>query len=84
MEKNFYTPMLAGEDAKPNADWRRVLAQDYRDPDHHITALRSRLSSSPLSLALQEAIGNQPEMAPKVIRHQVVKRFGKNNLCCSL
>jgi hypothetical protein len=34
--------------------WHRITAS----PAIHITALRSRLSSSPLSLALQEAIGN--------------------------
>ena len=41
MEKNFYAPMLGGEDVKPNADWRKVLARDYREPRHHITFARA-------------------------------------------
>jgi uncharacterized membrane protein len=41
MEKNFYAPMLAGEDPKPNADWCQVLARDYREPRHHITFARA-------------------------------------------
>lgn len=41
MEKNFYAPMLGGEDVKPSADWRKVLARDYREPRHHITFARA-------------------------------------------
>jgi uncharacterized membrane protein len=41
MEKNFYAPMLRGEDVKPDADWRQVLARDYCEPRHHITFARA-------------------------------------------
>jgi uncharacterized membrane protein len=41
MEKNFYAPMLRGEDVKPDADWRRILALDYCEPRHHITFARA-------------------------------------------
>jgi uncharacterized membrane protein len=41
MEKNFYAPLLAGEDVMPNADWRQVLALDYLEPRHHITFARA-------------------------------------------
>jgi len=41
MEKNFYAPMLRGEDVKTDADWRQVLAQDYCLPRHHITFARA-------------------------------------------
>ena len=41
MEKNFYAPMLRGEDVKPDADWRRILALDYCEPRHHITLARA-------------------------------------------
>jgi uncharacterized membrane protein len=41
MEKNFYVPMLTDKHVKPNADWRHVLARDYREPRHHITLARA-------------------------------------------
>jgi len=41
MEKNFYAPMLRGEDVKPDADWRQILARDYCEPRHHITFARA-------------------------------------------
>jgi len=41
MEKNFYVPMLTDKHVKPNADWRQVLARDYREPRHHITLARA-------------------------------------------
>ena len=41
MEKNFYAPMLRGESLKPDASWSRVLAQDYCEPQHHITFARA-------------------------------------------
>jgi len=41
MEKNFYAPMLRGEDVKTDADWRQVLAHDYCLPRHHITFARA-------------------------------------------
>jgi uncharacterized membrane protein len=41
MEKNFYAPLLAGEDVMPNTDWRQVLALDYLEPRHHITFARA-------------------------------------------
>jgi uncharacterized membrane protein len=41
MENNFYAPILRGEEMKPAADWRQVLARDYREPRHHITLARA-------------------------------------------
>ena len=41
MEKNFYAPMLRGEDVKPDGDWRQVLARDYCEPRHHISFARA-------------------------------------------
>ena len=41
MEKNFYVPMLLGESLKPDTGWSQILAQDYREPRHHITLARA-------------------------------------------
>ena len=41
MEKNFYAPMLLGESLKPDTGWSQILAQDYREPRHHITLARA-------------------------------------------
>jgi uncharacterized membrane protein len=41
MEKNFYAPMLRGDDVKVDADWSRVLARDYCEPRHHISFARA-------------------------------------------
>lgn len=41
MEKNFYAPILSGDETKPAADWRRTLARDYCEPRHHITLARA-------------------------------------------
>jgi uncharacterized membrane protein len=41
MEKNFYAPMLRGDDVKVDADWSQVLARDYCEPRHHISFARA-------------------------------------------
>jgi uncharacterized membrane protein len=41
MERNFYAPMLRGESLESDANWSRVLAQDYCEPHHHITLARA-------------------------------------------
>jgi len=41
MERNFYAPMLLGKDVEADADWSKILAQDYREPRHHISFSRA-------------------------------------------
>jgi len=41
MEKNFYAPMLLGKEVEANADWSKILAQDYCEPRHHISFARA-------------------------------------------
>lgn len=41
MEKNFYAPMLLGEEVDADSDWSRVLARDYCEPRHHISFARA-------------------------------------------
>ena len=40
LEKHFYAPMLANG-ADSAADWRAVLARDYREPQYHISYMRA-------------------------------------------
>jgi uncharacterized membrane protein len=49
MEKGFFVPLLRDGDARGLGEWRRVLAEDYDDPDYHIsflTAVGRRLRSN--------------------------------------
>jgi uncharacterized membrane protein len=41
LERNFYAPMLRGEDLKSDTEWARVLAHDYCEPQHHISFARA-------------------------------------------
>jgi uncharacterized membrane protein len=41
MEKNFYAPMLLGKEVDADADWSKILAQDYCEPRHHISFARA-------------------------------------------
>jgi uncharacterized membrane protein len=41
LERNFYAPMLRGEDLKSDTHWTKVLANDYCEPRHHISLARA-------------------------------------------
>jgi uncharacterized membrane protein len=41
LERNFYAPMLRGEDLKSDTHWTNVLANDYCEPRHHISLARA-------------------------------------------
>src|SRR6516164_1017008 len=41
METNFYSPMLLGKGCPCGTGWEKVLSQDYREPQHHITLTRA-------------------------------------------
>jgi uncharacterized membrane protein len=41
METNLFAPMLTGDRAATDPDWRRTLARDYCAPRHHITLARA-------------------------------------------
>ena len=49
MERGFFVPLLRDGDTRGQAEWRRILARDYDDPDYHITfptAVGRRLRSN--------------------------------------
>ncbi len=49
MERGFFVPLLRDGDARGQGEWRRLLAEDYDDPDYHIgylTAVGRRLRSN--------------------------------------
>ena len=41
METNFYAPMLLGQGCICGTGWEKVLSQDYRKPQYHITLFRA-------------------------------------------
>jgi len=41
LERNFYAPMLRGEELKADTHWTNVLAYDYCEPRHHISLARA-------------------------------------------
>ena len=38
---NFYAPMLLGKGCMCGTGWAKVLSQDYREPQYHITLFRA-------------------------------------------
>lgn len=49
IERGFFVPLLRDGDSRGQGDWRRLLADDYDDPDFHIgfaTAVGRRLRSN--------------------------------------
>ena len=41
LETNFYAPMLLGKGCPCGTGWEKVLSQDYREPQYHITLVRA-------------------------------------------
>jgi uncharacterized membrane protein len=41
LETNFYAPMLLGKGCQLGTGWEKVLSQDYREPQYHITLTRA-------------------------------------------
>lgn len=41
LETDFYTPMLRGEPLQMDAQWSRLLAQDYCEPRYHVSLARA-------------------------------------------
>ena len=41
LETNFYAPMLLGQGCTCGTGWEKVLSQDYREPQYHITFARA-------------------------------------------
>ncbi len=41
METNFYAPMLLGHGCICGAGWEKILSQDYREPQYHISMARA-------------------------------------------
>lgn len=39
IERHFYVPMLMDGDLRTEEDWQRVLAEDYRNPQYHVSYL---------------------------------------------
>ena len=41
IEINFYAPMLCGTPYEDMQGWQKTLANDYREPEHHISFMRA-------------------------------------------
>lgn len=41
MERNLYAPMLDASVPQVDADWQKILAEDYRNPQYHVSYLTS-------------------------------------------
>ena len=41
LETDFYTPMLRGEPVEMDAEWSRLLANDYCQPRYHVSLARA-------------------------------------------
>jgi uncharacterized membrane protein len=41
LETNWYSPMLLGKGCPCGTGWEKVLSQDYREPQYHITLARA-------------------------------------------
>lgn len=59
MEKHFYVPMLIDGDLHTEEDWQRMLAEDYRHPQYHVsylTAVARRIRSNYLWILLIQSL----------------------------
>lgn len=59
IEKHFYVPMLDDGDLHTEDGWQKVLAEDYRNPQYHVsylTALARRVRSNYLWILLIQTI----------------------------
>ena len=59
IETHFYVPMLRDGDLHTEEDWQRVLAEDYRTPQYHVsymTAVARRIRSNYLWILLIQAL----------------------------
>jgi uncharacterized membrane protein len=59
IERNFYSPMLVDSDLHTEQDWQNVLAEDYRNPQYHVSymvAVARRVRSNYLWILLIQAV----------------------------
>lgn len=59
LEKHFYVPMLESGDLHTEEDWQGELAEDYRNPQYHVTylvALARRVRSNYLWILLIQSL----------------------------
>ena len=77
METNFYAPMLLGQGCICGTGWEKVLAQDYREPQYHITLFRAigrRLGRTYASILTIQALAY---MGKIIIHPTPVTSFGE-------
>ena len=70
IERHFYVPMLMDGDLHTEQDWQSVLANDYRNPQYHVSyavAIARRVRSNYLWILLIQALA----YAGKLIVHPV-------------
>ncbi len=76
MERHFYVPMLIDGDLHTEDDWQNTLAEDYRNPQYHVSylvAVARRVRSNYLWILLIQTIA----YAGKLMVHPVpVRSFG--------
>ena len=59
IERHFYVPMLVDGDLHTEEDWQTVLANDYRNPQYHVSymvAVARRVRSNYLWILLIQAV----------------------------
>ncbi len=59
IERNFYVPMLMDGDLHTEQDWQSVLAEDYRNPQYHVSyavAVARRVRSNYLWILLIQTL----------------------------
>jgi uncharacterized membrane protein len=59
IERHFYAPMLVDSDLHTEKDWQIVLAEDYRNPQYHVSymvAVARRVRSNYLWILLIQAV----------------------------
>jgi uncharacterized membrane protein len=66
LETDFFVPMLLGEGIRPNSDWTKLLAKDYREPRYHISfslAVGRRLRRSYAPIQAIQAVAYYAKLA---------------------
>jgi len=59
IERNFYVPMLIDGDLHTERDWQRILAEDYKSPQYHVSylvAVARRVRSNYLWILLIQSL----------------------------
>lgn len=76
IERNFYAPMLQDGDLHTEKDWQNVLAEDYRNPQYHVSyavAVARRVRSNYLWILLIQTLAYVGKL---IVHPYAVTTFG--------